>query len=36
MMLPSGNDAAYLIAELGGYLLQNGAPADWDQVSDNI
>lgn len=23
MMLPSGNDAAYLIAELGGYLLKN-------------
>ena len=22
MMLPSGNDAAFLIAELGGYLLQ--------------
>jgi len=23
MMLPSGNDAAFLIAELGGFLLKN-------------
>lgn len=33
MMLPSGNDAAFLIAEVGGYLLQNGVPSSWEQMS---
>lgn len=36
MMLPSGNDAAFLIAEVGGFLLQHGVPSSWDQMSDKI
>ena len=33
MMLPSGNDAAFLIAELGGYILQHGATFNQKEIN---
>ena len=36
MMLPSGNDAAFLVAEFGGYLLQKGFPADITTLNNAI
>ena len=35
-MLPSGNDAAFLVAEFGGFLLQKGFPADIDILNNTI
>jgi D-alanyl-D-alanine carboxypeptidase len=36
MMLPSGNDAAFLIAEVGGYLIQQGCSSNWESMSSTI
>jgi len=31
MMLPSGNDAAFLLAEFGGYLVEKGGFKDSEE-----